>query len=454
MENAVLKSLRIDASSSSCLLEAVMAFVDIDAETSHWNTICSNNKMSSNKILVEAVRTLTRGQEDAEADIENNKKGVTVSDIERWLVTQKYYLTKDEFKCPLHVSLQKEVSAGRLEKLTSGTFVLSAQQISKDKAMAIKQKALLKRSISTPGKRGRPSKKKQKMKQFQSPYDDEECPVDPPQPSDTLNEGNCDYCLQTAENNKRGEREEFLVCKDCSAKAHPTCMGYSILLSSRARLYPWQCIDCKTCCLCLDASDPDSMLFCDACDKGYHMNCHKPKVTDKPSGKWICSECADQGITDADLVEDTETKDTENKSGNTSCNYPTPCESPVTDPGPGCKVSNLFMLILAGEVIKKYLSFFKNASKENGHSSIPKIDNGKYPDASKWTTDDVVQFIISVGFKDQAEAFREQEIDGQSLLLMKRSDVLTGLDIRLGPALKIYQHVLKLQAVGLDNSLF
>lgn len=29
----------------------------------------------------------------------------------------------------------------------------------------------------------------------------------------------------------------------------------------------------------------DSMLFCDACDKGYHMNCHTPKVTDKPSGK-------------------------------------------------------------------------------------------------------------------------------------------------------------------------
>ena len=26
------------------------------------------------------------------------------------------------------------------------------------------------------------------------------------------------------------------------------------------------------------------MLFCDACDKGYHMDCHKPKVKDKPSG--------------------------------------------------------------------------------------------------------------------------------------------------------------------------
>jgi len=26
------------------------------------------------------------------------------------------------------------------------------------------------------------------------------------------------------------------------------------------------------------------MLFCDACDKGYHMNCHKPPVLEKPTG--------------------------------------------------------------------------------------------------------------------------------------------------------------------------
>lgn len=39
-----------------------------------------------------------------------------------------------------------------------------------------------------------------------------------------------------------------------------------------------------------------------------------------------------------------------------------------------------------------------------------------------------------------------QEIDGKSLLLMQRSDVLTGLSIRLGPALKIYErHVKVLQ---------
>lgn len=51
----------------------------------------------------------------------------------------------------------------------------------------------------------------------------------------------------------------------------------------------------------------------------------------------------------------------------------------------------------------------------------------------------------------------QQEIDGKSLLLMQRSDVLTGLSIRLGPALKIYEnHVKVLQRSHFqdDNRLF
>lgn len=47
-----------------------------------------------------------------------------------------------------------------------------------------------------------------------------------------------------------------------------------------------------------------------------------------------------------------------------------------------------------------------------------------------------------------------QDIDGHSLLLMKRSDVLTGLDLLLGPALKIYRHVLKLQVRRDDPKLY
>lgn len=68
------------------------------------------------------------------------------------------------------------------------------------------------------------------------------------------------------------------------------------------------------------------------------------------------------------------------------------------------------------------------------------------PNLLQWTVADVASYFSAAGFPEQAMAFRSQEIDGKSLLLMQRSDVLTGLSIRLGPALKIYErHVKVLQ---------
>ncbi|XP_071399563.1 sterile alpha motif domain-containing protein 1 [Centroberyx affinis] len=69
-----------------------------------------------------------------------------------------------------------------------------------------------------------------------------------------------------------------------------------------------------------------------------------------------------------------------------------------------------------------------------------------------WTVSDVVSYFTAAGFPEQAVAFRTQEIDGKSLLLMQRNDVLTGLSIRLGPALKIYErHVKILQKTHFED---
>lgn len=38
-----------------------------------------------------------------------------------------------------------------------------------------------------------------------------------------------------------------------------------------------------------------------------------------------------------------------------------------------------------------------------------------------------------------------QEIDGPSLLLMKRNDVVVNMGLKLGPAVKIYNHIRRLQ---------
>ncbi|KAH0629627.1 hypothetical protein JD844_011847, partial [Phrynosoma platyrhinos] len=67
----------------------------------------------------------------------------------------------------------------------------------------------------------------------------------------------------------------------------------------------------------------------------------------------------------------------------------------------------------------------------------------KPSDPVEWSVSDVVDYFTEAGFAEQATAFQEQEIDGKSLLLMQRTDVLTGLSIRLGPALKIYEYHIK-----------
>ena len=41
-------------------------------------------------------------------------------------------------------------------------------------------------------------------------------------------------------------------------------MDYSSELSVRARMGSWQCMECKTCCICLDAGNPVSRR-CDVC---------------------------------------------------------------------------------------------------------------------------------------------------------------------------------------------
>uniref|UniRef100_UPI00398EB6FF sterile alpha motif domain-containing protein 1-like isoform X2 n=1 Tax=Pristiophorus japonicus TaxID=55135 RepID=UPI00398EB6FF len=70
-------------------------------------------------------------------------------------------------------------------------------------------------------------------------------------------------------------------------------------------------------------------------------------------------------------------------------------------------------------------------------------ENGKSVDPTEWSIADVVNYFKEAGFPEQAGAFEDQEIDGKSLLLMKRNDVLTGLAIKLGPALKIYEYHIK-----------
>ncbi|XP_073512133.1 polyhomeotic-like protein 2 isoform X2 [Phyllobates terribilis] len=63
-------------------------------------------------------------------------------------------------------------------------------------------------------------------------------------------------------------------------------------------------------------------------------------------------------------------------------------------------------------------------------------------DPTKWNVEDVYEFIRSLpGCQEISEEFRVQEIDGQALLLLKEDHLMSTMNIKLGPALKLYARI-------------
>ncbi|XP_078695914.1 uncharacterized protein LOC144924509 isoform X8 [Branchiostoma floridae x Branchiostoma belcheri] len=60
------------------------------------------------------------------------------------------------------------------------------------------------------------------------------------------------------------------------------------------------------------------------------------------------------------------------------------------------------------------------------------------PNPARWSVEEVWEFIRSLpGCSDFADEFRAQEIDGQALMLLKEDHLMSAMNMKLGPALKI-----------------
>ncbi|XP_076021526.1 zinc finger protein DPF3 isoform X3 [Genypterus blacodes] len=104
----------------------------------------------------------------------------------------------------------------------------------------------------------------------------------------------CDFCLGDQDSNRKtGQAEELVSCSDCGRSGHPTCLQFTDNMMQAVRTYQWQCIECKSCSLCGTSENDDQLLFCDDCDRGYHMYCLKPPMTQPPEGSWSCHVCLD-----------------------------------------------------------------------------------------------------------------------------------------------------------------
>ncbi|XP_053962633.1 zinc finger protein ubi-d4 B [Anastrepha ludens] len=105
----------------------------------------------------------------------------------------------------------------------------------------------------------------------------------------------CDFCLgDQRENKKTNLPEELVSCSDCGRSGHPSCLQFTPNMIISVKRYRWQCIECKYCSICGTSDNDDQLLFCDDCDRGYHMYCLSPPLITPPEGSWSCKLCMEE----------------------------------------------------------------------------------------------------------------------------------------------------------------
>ncbi|PWN33824.1 uncharacterized protein FA14DRAFT_161491 [Meira miltonrushii] len=108
----------------------------------------------------------------------------------------------------------------------------------------------------------------------------------------------CAFCQGTVQNNfKTGLPEVLISCVECGSSGHPSCMkwGRNQRKTAVAQEYNWRCMECKTCEICCEKGDDSAIMFCDRCDRGWHLYCLNPPLEKPPKGIWSCPTCLHLG---------------------------------------------------------------------------------------------------------------------------------------------------------------
>ncbi|KAK2511332.1 zinc finger protein ubi-d4-like [Columba guinea] len=135
--------------------------------------------------------------------------------------------------------------------------------------------------------------------------DDSQPPTPPKKGPDGLALPNnyCDFCLGDSKINKKtGQPEELVSCSDCGRSVpcalkpveftpkspSPLCPKTPVIAPKTPVFHPKTPVfHPKT------AGNADQLLFCDDCDRGYHMYCLTPPMAEPPEGSWSCHLCLD-----------------------------------------------------------------------------------------------------------------------------------------------------------------
>ncbi|XP_058800720.1 uncharacterized protein LOC131669681 [Phymastichus coffea] len=228
----------------------------------------------------------------------------------------------------------------------------------------------------------------------------------------------------------KNKTESLIACRDCTVRAHPSCIYTPEEMIIKVNT-SWQCERCKTCVVCYETSDVGPLVTCYNCDDAYHISCHTPRIPISKS-KWYCSPCnqkhhfkSSSHNSSSNNNYSNNNNTSEHKSNNTT-------------------TATISRIITQVSPVRRSLEH----PEEEEEAIDPNI-----PDASDWSIEQVFQYFYRY-FPHESKIFKTEEIDGATLMLLKRSDIINKFGLLMGPALKIWRYVTILQHRRDDTKLY
>ncbi|CAO1391214.1 unnamed protein product [Diamesa serratosioi] len=282
----------------------------------------------------------------------------------------------------------------------------------------------------------------------------------------------CISCQKTKSYNNETKLKDCSGSINCHNKIHALCLEKEKKKRQCQNQWhvndTWICEECLKCCICKLKKETIALFTCTKCEKSYHPHCHNPKFSLKlPSRiEWRCKQCT------------IETEVVKEEVLSPRRIQPVPTKAPtkvISTRKIEQPKANLFKDIIKETAMAKRINKLTGFDTEgetnfNGFSEaeiaqdnfindsddcdsgflcdIKENNSSAVADVSKWTFNDVFKYFYK-HFGNDALIFKEQEIDGTCIMVMKRSDVIPGFQngtaLKLGTLLKMYNHILSFQ---------
>lgn len=86
----------------------------------------------------------------------------------------------------------------------------------------------------------------------------------------------------------------LIKCSSCKENFHSYCISSSENITNNINLiknYNWKCSKCKICEKCEINNNEISLLYCDSCDRAFHISCLEVPLSVVPESGWKCLNC-------------------------------------------------------------------------------------------------------------------------------------------------------------------